>query len=124
MSELKGTSSPTLLNRKWGYIAILCGLPFFFLFAVLRDEPGKGRAAGICVAVIVTAARARWNLKVYPWFWLTLAAMCVLNAPLVLLVPWTSKSYPGITLLPVAIADYAIAYGFIKLAEKVARRLD
>jgi hypothetical protein len=40
----------------------------------------------------------------------------------VLLVPWSSKSYPGFTLFPIAVMDYAIVYGTIKLVEKVAKR--
>jgi len=44
-----------------------------------------------------------------------------LHVPLILLIPWTSKSLPGVTLLPIALLDYAIVYGCIKLAEKVMK---
>jgi len=48
--------------------------------------------------------------------------MIVLHLLLVLLVPWTSKSYPGLILFPIGVVDYFIVYGVIKLVEKVAKR--
>ncbi len=115
------TPSKNALTSRWGLVAGLCSLLPFFLLAYLGD-PGRGRAAAICVAVVIVAARARWDLKNYGWFWGTLALVIILHIPLILLVPWTSKSYPGITLLPVAVVDYAIVWACIKLAEKVAKR--
>jgi hypothetical protein len=123
MSESNSTKPPKLLNRKWALIALLCGVPFFILFAYLGD-PGRGRAALIAVGLLVLAARARWDLKEYAWFWVTLAILIALQVALVLLVPWTSRSYPGITLLPIGVVDYAILYGAIKLAEKLMGRGD
>ena len=120
MSEQKGNKAPKLLTRKWALIALLSGLPFFFLFACLGD-PGRGRAVLIAVGVVVIAARARWDLKERIWFWVTLTILAALHVPLVLLVPWTRKSYPGTTLLPIALLDYAIVWGCIKLVEKVAK---
>ena len=122
MSEKQGNTSPKRLNRKWGMVALMCGLPFFFLFAFVGNNPGRGRAAALCVALLVAGARARWDLKNHAWFWVTLTLMLTLDMPLVLLVPWSNKSYPGITLLPVAVLDYAIIYGSIRLAEKVANK--
>ena len=121
MTELKDNQSSDLFSRKWLLIVILCMVPAFFLFAVLGD-PGRGRAAAISLAVIIVAARTRWDLKNYAWFWITLVVLIGLHVPLVLLVPWTSRSYPGITLLPIGVVDYAIVYGCIKLAEKTMQR--
>jgi hypothetical protein len=53
---------------------------------------------------------------------MTLVVMIGLHVPLVLLVSWTSRSYPGITLVPIAAVDYAIVYGCIKLAENAMKR--
>ena len=71
--------------------------------------------------MIIIVARARWDLKNYAWFWITLVVMIALHVPLVLLIPWTSRSYPGITLLPIAAVDYVIVYGCIKLTEKTLK---
>jgi len=113
-------SPETALTHKWGLLAGLCSLLPLFIFAYLGDA-GKGRAAAISLAVIIIVARARWDLKNYAWFWITLVVMIALHVPLVLLIPWTSRSYPGITLLPVAAVDYAIVYGCIKLTEKALK---
>ena len=121
MKELNGNQSPDVFTRKWTLVVILCGMSPFLLFTFLGD-PGRGRAAAICTAVIMYAARGCWNLKEYAWFWMTLAIIITLHILLVLLVPWTSKSYPGLTLFPIAVLDYAIVYGCIKLVEKVMKR--
>jgi len=63
MTELKDNQSD-LFSRKWLLIVLLCMVPPFFLFAVLGD-PGRGRAAAISLAVIVIAARSRWDWKKY-----------------------------------------------------------
>lgn len=102
---------------------ILCLVPVFLLFALLGD-PGRGRAAGICAGVIVTTVRSTWNLRKHLWFWVTVAILTVLHAALVLFVAWSSSTaYTGLALLPVAVLDYGIVYGCIKLAEKVMVRL-
>jgi hypothetical protein len=121
IKEVNGGQSPNKLTKKWALVAILCSLPLFFLFAYLGD-PGRGRAASICAAVILTAIRARWDSRKHGWFWITIAIVVFLHVPLVLLIPWTNKSMPGITLLPIAFLDYAIVYGCIKLVEKAMKR--
>jgi hypothetical protein len=124
MNQMDADSPPqnNVLTPRWGLVAGLCSLLPLFLFAYFGD-PGRGRAAAICLAVIIVAARARWSLKKYAWFWWTLTIVIVLHIPLIVLVPWTSTSYPGITLLPVAVVDYAIVWACIKLAEKIANRV-
>jgi hypothetical protein len=42
------------------------------------------------------------------------------HIPLILLVPWTNRDYPGIALLPLALPDFVIIYGVFKLVEKMA----
>ena len=72
--------------------------------------------------VIMYAARACWNLRGYLWFWVALTIMIVLHILLVIFVFWTSKRYPGLILFPIAVVDYAIVYGGMKLAEKMFRQ--
>jgi hypothetical protein len=120
VTEKTGRSSDNLLTRKWTILAILFAAPVFFLFAYF-GEPGRGRAAGISAAVIIMAARLRWDLRKKAWFWITVAIITGYHIPLILLVSWTDKSYPGYTLLPMAVLDFAIMYGAIKLVEKAAR---
>ena len=53
------------------------------------------------------------------WFWATISILVLLHVPLVLLVPWSNKNYPGVVLLPLALLDLAVVYSSIKLAEKL-----
>ena len=122
MKQTTANSAPpkNVFPPWWGLVAGLSSLLPLLLFAYFGNA-GRGRAAAICVAVVVVAVRARWDLTKYAWFWWTLTILIVLHIPVIVLVPWTSKSYPGITLLPVAVVDYAIVYGCIKLAEKLMK---
>lgn len=122
MEEINAKQNPEIFTKKWTLVVIACTMPIFLMFAFLWNNPGKGRAAAICTGVIMFAARGCWNLRKHTWFWVTLAIIISLHVLLVLLVPWTSKSYPGLTLFPVGVLDYAIVYGSIKLAEKVMSR--
>lgn len=93
-------------------------VPPFFLFALLGD-PGRGRAAAISVGVVATVVRACWDLRKHTWFWATVAVLIAIHVFLILLIPWTGKSYPGYTLLPIGVLDYGIMYGSFKLVEKM-----
>ena len=117
---MKNYQSGELFSHKWQFVVILSLLALFLLFAVVGD-PGRGRAAAISLGSIVVAARLRWDLKKYVWFWITLVVVAGLHIPLILLIPWTSRSYPGVVLLPTMLVDCAIVYGCIKLAEKVMK---
>jgi len=118
MTELKDNQSPDVFSRKWLLVVILCGAIPFLLFAFLLNDPGRGRAGAIATMVIMYAVRGRWNLRRYTWFWVVLTAIIAVHVLLVLLVPWTSKSYPGLLLFPVAVLDFAIVWGCFKLTEK------
>jgi uncharacterized membrane protein YjgN (DUF898 family) len=120
MTELKDDRFFDSLSRKWLLVVLLSMVPAFLLFAVL-GYPGRGRAAAISLAIIMIVVRMRWDLKRHTWFWMTLTVLIALHVVLILLVPWTSRSYPGITLLPIALVDYAIVYGCIRLAEKAMK---
>jgi hypothetical protein len=110
--------SPDVFTRKWLTVAIVCTVPPFLVFALLGD-PGRGRAAGISTGMILMVIRACRDLKIHTWFWVTAAAMVGFHVLLVLYLPWSDKSYPGYTLLPVGLLDFGIMYGCIRLVEKV-----
>ncbi|NYF79888.1 hypothetical protein HDF17_002208 [Granulicella arctica] len=121
MTEANSSQSPDLFTRKWLLVVILCMVPAFALFAYFGDS-GRGRAAAGSTIVIMYAARGCWDLRRHTWFWVTLTILIALHVLLVLLVPWTSKSYPGLILFPIAAVDYAIVYGCIKLVDRMMNR--
>jgi hypothetical protein len=106
------------LTKKSAILIALCASPLFFLFAFLGD-PGRGRAAAICAFVILLCAKIFWSLRRRVLFWLTLTIVTLCHVPLILLIPWTNKSYPGAVLLPFAFPDFVIVYGAFKLVEKM-----
>ena len=116
--KINGQQPPSRLTQKWVLLALLCLSLLFFVFACLGD-PGRGRAAYISAALITIVASARWDLRDRAWFWLMLAIVVLVHAALVLLIPWTDRSYPGYSLLPVGVLDLGFVYVCIKLAEKI-----
>jgi hypothetical protein len=121
MSEKTPKQVLDSLTKKSAIVIALCASPLYFLFAYLGDE-GKGRAAALCVFVILTCAKIFWSLRKHVLYWLSLTILTACHVPLILLIPWTSNSYPGIVLLPFVLPDFAIMYGALKLVEKTTER--
>jgi hypothetical protein len=121
MIDQNESQSDELFSRKWLLLVCLCLVPLFLLFGFL-GYPGKGRAATLFAGVVATAIRASWNLRKHVWYRVTVTTLSALHLLLVLLVPWPSGSFPAVALLPVAVADFAIVYGSIKLAEKLTKK--
>ena len=107
--------------KKWAFIAILLSLPVAIVVGHFVD-PGRGRAAGLALALMIGAVRAFWYLRRHRWFWMSVAALTVIHVALIVVVPWSNKSFPAPALWPVAIADFAAVCGFIKLVEKAMSR--
>jgi hypothetical protein len=110
------------LTQKTAFVVLLLVVPIYFAFDH-AGYPGRGRVAAICAAMIMASAWMRWDLKNRVWFWATIAFLILLHVPLVLLIPWTDHSYPGVVLMPEALLDLAVTYGVIKLVESLAKVL-
>ena len=108
---------------KWGFIAFLLSLPVAIAVSHFVD-PGRGRAAGVVLGLMIFSIRVFWHLRRHPWFWMSVAALTVIHVVLIVLLPWTNESFPAPALWPVGIADFAAICGFIKLVEKAMRRGD
>jgi len=106
------------LTKKWGFFIGICVIPIFFLFANYGD-PGKGQAAAISAGVIGAITRIFWGLRNQLWFWATVAIIAIAHIPIVLLVPWPLVRWSYVQLLPIGFLDFALAYGVIRLVEKV-----
>jgi hypothetical protein len=109
------------LSARSAYIGALLALPVFLVFVYLgKWEMGIG--PWICAALVLAVVRIHWDLRRSRWFWASIAVSTVLQAPFILLVPWSDRHLTGITLLPVGLADYGIVYGCVKLAERMIKR--
>lgn len=107
----------------WAVVAFLLSLPVAIVVGHHLD-PGRGRAAGVALGLMLLSVRAFWYLKRYASFWMSIAALIIIHVVLIVLVPWTNKSFPAPELWPIGIADFAAMCGFIKLVEKAMSRGD
>ena len=109
------------LTSKSAYMALLYSLPILFLFCFMgKWETGIG--AWICSGLVLLAVRSRWDLRVHAWFWVAVTLALFIQIPIVLLIPWNNRNLTGISLLPVAVLDYGLVYGCIKLAERLIKK--
>lgn len=108
--------------KRWGLIALLLSLPVAIIVSHFVDS-GRGRAAGVSLALMILAIRAFWYLKQRAGFWMTIAALTIIHVVLIVAIPWTSRSIPAPALWPIGIADFAAIYGCVKLAEKLMSRV-
>jgi hypothetical protein len=101
-------------------IAAVAGASFIVYFFILPNHPGTGGALSVCAIGEITAARACWDRRRHPWFWLTLVATIVVQAAIVILTPWPKTRFPGIVLLPLGLADYALVCGVMRFVESLS----
>ena len=115
MTDMNDNQFP---NAKWGILAMLYSLPVFILFACF-GEVGRGMTAWICTGILIGVVKAYWNLRKHLWFWATIAILAALHIPFVIFFPIPmTRNFTVWELLPVAILDFGIMYGCIKLVEK------
>lgn len=111
----EGTKNPgTLL---WSITAVIVTWPLYFLFSHF-GEPGNGRAAWLCLGMLLIAIKVRWELHRHSWFWGTVVLIALAEIPMVVLVPWTSKWIPAIVMLPFCIVDCLAILWAIQTVEK------
>ena len=121
VTEKGGGAPSNPYAAKWGLLAGLLASIAFFLFARF-GEPGRGMAAAVGLGILIFAARGRWDMRREAWYWITIAIIAGFQTPLVIFVPWTNKSYPGLALLPIAVLDFALIYGAFKLVDRAVKR--
>jgi len=113
-------NSAGVFTRKKALVVSILMLPLFIFFAWL-GEPGRGRAVFISACMYICVIVVTWDLKQRAWYFPTLFILLLGNIFVVMHFSWSDASFPGRTLMPVAIADLLISYGAIKLVERLAR---
>lgn len=123
---MKSMSAENVTSRtaaRWGLLVGVISLPVAMVVSHFFD-PGRGRAAGIALSMMIGGLWAFWHQRRHAWFWMAVAALTIIHVVLIVVVPWTNKSFPAPALWPVGIADFAAICGFIKLVEKAMSRGD
>jgi hypothetical protein len=110
------------LTKGSALIVALCSSSLFLIF-VCFGEPARGRAAWVAAGTISGAMMVFWDLRKFISFWVTAVALILLHIPVVFLIPWTNRNYPGVVILPIALADFGILYGCFKLVEKAEKSM-
>ena len=115
--------SPRKVTRTAAYLILLATSPIGIIVALLSFFYGLdawiGFGAWTCLALIVLVGRTRWDLRRHVWFWMIMVFAGLLQIPIVLFVPWKDRNLTWITFLPVAVLDYGLIYGCLKLIEKL-----
>jgi hypothetical protein len=101
----------------WIVAAVALTFPLFLVFALL-GMPGNGRAAWIFAIVMTLAVKVRWELSECTWFWVTIAVLVAVHAPLIVLLPWTSKWVPAASIYPLAVLDGIVILMVVQFVEK------
>ena len=103
----------------WQFVALAVASFIVFAF-ILPNHPGIGGAICVCVIGEFFAAKACWDRRPHPWFWITLAAMAFVQGAIIILVPWPQTRFPGMVLLPIGLVDFAVVHAVIRFVERLS----
>jgi hypothetical protein len=117
--ELDTKKSEEEQSTDWsGTIAGLLLIPVFLIF---RHEGRTDIGLNLCVCLlgIFVGIKVCWSLRSHLWFWGVILLVLSLNIPLILIIEWPHRWVPGIALLPVALAEFALTVGALRMAERL-----
>ncbi len=106
------------VKRIWGLFVAIGVSPLYIVFACLGD-PKRGFTASVSAAIVAVVVMAFWGLRKRAWFWVTVGVIVAYHIPIVVLLPWPFGRLNYIQTLPIALPDLCLAYGLIRLVEKV-----
>ena len=121
--ESKSQSSQDLargldtLTQAWVYKVMLCTLPLP-AFLLYLGFPKQAVGAWTCFGILLVAVKVYWQLRRSVLFWVAVLVSGLLQLPLILYVPWMDKYSSRASLLPLALADFALICGLMWLVEK------
>jgi hypothetical protein len=101
-------------DRRTALLCLLCGIPVDLIVSHFAGD-GRGRAAGLCVAVDAVVVVLRPNSRGKLGFWLAVLLIVLIQTVVVFLVPFGDESLPAYGLLPAALVIYLFDEGIIYL---------
>ena len=102
----------------WAIVAVIAVVPIVALFHYI-GKPASGFPAALSVLMLAIAVKVRWELSRRPWFWITIAALAIVHAPLVWFNPWSTRWVPSFIVTPFCIVDGLAILGIITFVEKL-----
>lgn len=106
------------LPKAWHWYLALAGL-IVFLGVTWIDGSDRGALSGFATAVILLAARSRWDLKREPYFWVFFGIAAAIHTAAIVSLP-VILATPTIIVAPLVIVDFAALIYGIYAAESVA----
>jgi hypothetical protein len=105
----------------WGVLCwmITCGVILWLLDHLGRFDLGRPTLFGI--GMLVAAIGIKWKLRRHVWFWITMTLIAGLHITLVLFIPWTTKWFPAIAIIPIGLADL---YAMLAILSAVGRVME
>ncbi len=125
--EVAGENSPKRsfdsISREWATLLVICIGPLFFLVDHLSGE-ARAMATSLSVATVAIVIKYFWDLRTRVWFWITLAFITSLHFLFIVFLPapgkqWNYLHWNYVQLLPLGLLDFAIAYGIIRVLERM-----
>ncbi|WP_263409381.1 hypothetical protein [Terriglobus tenax] len=111
---IRSASESDSAERRIALLCLLCGIPVFMIVAHFAGW-GRGRAAGVCVAVDALVMVLRWEARRMLRFWLAILLILLIQMMVIFLVPFGDQSLPAYGLLPAALGIYLVDEGIIYL---------
>jgi hypothetical protein len=112
--ELVAASASDSPDRRIALLGLLCGIPVDLIVSHFAGN-GRGRAAGLCVAVDAVVVVLRRNSRGKLGFWLAMLLIALIQTVVIFLVPFGDQSLPAYGLLPAALVIYLVDEGIIYL---------
>jgi hypothetical protein len=112
--EVVAASASDSPDRRIALLCLLCGIPVDLIVSHFAGD-GRGRAAGLCVAVDAVVVVLRRNSRGKLAFWLALLLIVLVQTVVIVLVPFGDQSLPAYGLLPAALVIYLFDEGIIYL---------
>ncbi len=114
------------MSNGWVLVMALCIVPVYFLMSYFADD-GKAIATSVSVGMMVLIVGYFWDLRNCVWFWTVITFIMFLHVLLVLFLPpstrqWNYVHLNYVQMLPFGLLDFGIAYGIIRLIEKITDR--
>lgn len=107
-----------------GYVGVIAAAIAIGVMSLFNffGEPQVGLAAAISTNSLLLIVAICWHLKKEWWFWTVIASVCVIHVPIVIEYRWVYQWTPGFAMLPIALVDFGLTIGAVRLAEKIVKK--
>ncbi len=107
----------------WGVLCLIVGsVPIYWLFDHF-EKFDIALPTLVSIGLLGFVIVVKWKLRRHAWFWGTMIALAALHAPLILLVPWTTKWVPAIVTAAIGSGDVILMIAIIDVVGKLMEGL-